>query len=267
MQSLLGYYHGTRAAARGKHWMRRLGPVLAPLLVLVGFVVAWQIYARTAGGSLFPTPRETVIGFWDSARSPSIWRDTARSWRALALGYGISVVLGVLFGLLLGSSRRVDKVLGVYLDIALVTPMIVMMPIVLIALGVTATAEVVVVIFFALPYVTLPIRDGVRTMPQLWFDLSRSLCATNPQTWRYILLPGARRAITDGLRLGLAHALSGLLVVEFTLVSLGIGQVVLTYKAEFAFGSMIGYVLFIMVQILIVMTFITRLNRDTRRRV
>ena len=183
----------------------------------------------------------------------------------MALGYAISVVFGVLLGLLLGSSPRVDKILGIYLDIALVTPMIVMMPLVLIALGVTTTAEVVVVILFALPYVTLPIRDGVRTIPQLWFDLSNSLCATNRQKWRFILLPGARRAITDGLRLGLAHALSGLLIVELTLVSLGIGQVVVTYKAEFAFGSMIGYLGLLMAQILVVMTFISRFDHDNRR--
>lgn len=245
---------------------RRVLPVLAPLAVLVVFVLIWSVYAHTAGGSLFPTPIQTVHGFWDSARSSTIWRQTALSWRSLAIGYGISVVGGILFGLLLGVSRPVDRILGIYLDIALVTPMIVMMPIVLIALGVTSTAEVVVVIFFSLPYVTLPIRNGVRSMPQLWFDLSASLCANRRQTWRHILLPGARRAIANGLRLGLAHALSGLLVVEFTLVALGIGQVVLTYKANFELGAMIGYVFLVMAQVLLVMTAITRLDREPRGR-
>jgi ABC-type nitrate/sulfonate/bicarbonate transport system permease component len=242
-----------------------LVPVLAPLVVLALLVTAWQLYAQTLGGALFPTPSDTVNGFWESARSGSVWRETAISWRALAIGYGVSVVLGVTFGLLLGLNRWVDRVFGVFLDISIVTPMIVVMPIVLIALGVNATAQVVVVIFFSMPYVTLPVRNGVRTMPQLWFDLSKMLCLSRLQTWRYVVLPGARGPITNGLRLGLAHALTGLLVVEFTLVALGIGGVVLNYRAQFLFGEMFGYLLLVMVQIVIVMTLINRLYGNARR--
>jgi NitT/TauT family transport system permease protein len=246
----------------GRSWFV---PVLAPLVVLALVVSAWQLYAQTLGGVLFPTPADTVSGFWESARSGSVWRKTAISWRSLAIGYGVSVVLGVTLGLLLGLNRRVDKVFGVFLDISIVTPMIVVMPIVLMALGINATAQVVVVIFFSMPYVTLPIRNGVRTMPQLWFDLSQMLCASRSQTWRYVVLPGARGAISNGLRLGLAHALTGLLVVEFTLVALGIGGVVLNYQAQFLFGQMFGYLFLVMAQIVILMTLINRLYGNARR--
>lgn len=237
-------------------------PVVAPLAVLAVLLVVWSAYARSSGGSLFPTPTQVAVGFWDALTSGHVWSQTMVSWRSLVIGYVLSAVIGIALGLLLGSSRLTDRTLGVYLDIALVTPMIVMMPIVLIALGVTRTAEVVVVMFFSIPYVTLPIRNGVRAMPQLWFDLSRSLCASRLQVWRFILLPGARSVITHGLRLGLAHALSGLLVVEFTLVALGIGQVVLDAKAAFDFGSMIGYLLLVMAQVLVVMGALRLVDRE-----
>lgn len=254
----------TSGAAIGAALRRAAPPVLAPLVVLVILIVAWWAYAQSGTGALFPTPQQTLQGFIESISSSDIWGATLISWRSLAIGYGISILLGVPLGLLLGYSRAADKVLGVYLDISLVTPMVVMMPIILIALGITLTAEVVVIIFFALPYVTLPIRNGVRGMPQLWFDLSKSLCATSSQTWRNILLPGARRAIADGLRLGLGHALTGLLVVEFTLVALGIGEIVLIYRAEFDFGSMLGYLLAVMAQIVVMMTLIAVLMRGPR---
>lgn len=252
----------TRARVGSPFRVEVLVAVTAPLAVLAVILVIWSQYASSGGGNLFPTPTQVATGFWNALTSGHVWQQTMVSWRSLVIGYVLSVVIGIAFGLLLGSSRLADRILGVYLDIALVTPMIVMMPIVLIALGVNRTAEVVVVMFFAIPYVTLPIRNGVRAMPQLWFDLSRSLCASRRQTWQLILLPGARSVITHGLRLGLAHALSGLLVVEFTLVALGIGQVVLDAKAAFDFGSMIGYLLLVMAQVLIVMGALRLVDRE-----
>jgi ABC-type nitrate/sulfonate/bicarbonate transport system permease component len=242
----------------------RLGPAIWPLAVLALVLIGWSLYARSAQGHVFPTPRATVTGFWHSLLSPANWRATALSWRSLAIGYGVAGALGLPLGLVMGVSRRVDRVLGIYLDIALVTPMIVLMPVVLMAIGVTATAEVVVVIFFALPYVTLPVRNGVRALPQLWFDLARSLCATRSQVWRFILLPGARAGTVHGLRLGLAHALSGLFIVELTLVSIGTGKVIMTDEANFDFGAMIGYIVLVMLQALIVMTGLRYLDRNRR---
>jgi ABC-type nitrate/sulfonate/bicarbonate transport system permease component len=253
----------TRASATGGVG-QRLGPAVWPLAVLAVILIGWSLYAQSAQGHVFPTPRATVAGFWHALLSPADWRATVLSWRSLAIGYAVASALGLLLGLVMGMSRRADRVLGIYLDIVLVTPMIVLMPIVLMAIGVTATAEVVVVIFFALPYVTLPVRNGVRAMPQLWFDLAHSLCATRRQVWRFILLPGTRASAVHGLRLGLAHALSGLFIVELTLVSIGTGKVIMADEANFDFGAMIGYIVLVMLQVLIVMTGLRYLDRNRR---
>lgn len=255
----------TASAQRLARIARWTLPVVLPLLVLVVIVAAWSEYAHSNTGTLFPTPSATLSGFTDSLTSGSAWRETLRSWHSLVIGYAIAVAIGLVLGFVLGASRKVDRILGVYLDIALVTPMIVLMPVVLIALGVTARAEETVVVLFAAPYVILPIRTGVRAMPKMWFDLARSMCANRRQTWQMILLPGARSSVVHGLRLGLAHALTGLFVVEFTLVSIGIGNVVLTYKANFDYGGMIGYVLLVMAQVLIVMSLLTKLDRKGER--
>lgn len=239
--------------------------VLPPLVVLAVLVAVWWWYATFFGGALFPGPGEAARGFWTTATSGDVWAHTAKSWRSFAIGYCVSAVLGTAIGILMGTNRWIDNVFGVYLDIAIVTPMIVMLPIVLIALGITAVSEVVVIVFFAIPYVIMPVRNGVRGLPSLWFDLSRMLCASRRQTWRYVLLPGARRPIVDGLRLGLAHALSGMMIVELTLVAIGIGQVVLNYQAQFEFGDMFGYLFLVMLQVVIALTLVNRLYESSRK--
>jgi NitT/TauT family transport system permease protein len=242
---------------RAPLWMRvgtdRMWAVVAPLCVLAALLGAWSLYARYSPGHLFPTVGATASGFAHSLTSGSDWSATLHSWRTLAIGYGIAVVLGVPLGLTLGRNRLLDRLLGSYLDIALVVPMIVMMPVVLLAVGVTAKAQVVVIVLFALPYVVMPVRNHVRRLPRVWLDLAGTLGASRRRLWQFVLIPGARSGIVLGLRLGLAHALSGLFIAELTLVSLGIGKVILTDQANFDFGPMIGYIFLVMFQVVLVM--------------
>ncbi len=225
---------------RAPAWMRlsttRLLMLVAPLCVLGVLLGAWAIYAAHSPGHLFPTVGSTVGGIGHSIVSGSEWSATLRSWRTLAIGYGIAVALGIPLGLTLGRSRTLDRLLGAYLDIALVVPMIVLMPVVLLAVGVTAKSQVVVIVLFALPYVVLPVRNHVRRLPRVWMDLAGTLGSSRAQLWRYILIPGSRSGIVLGLRLGLAHALSGLFIAELTLLSLGIGQVILNDQSNFDFA-------------------------------
>ncbi len=243
-----------RFSRRAQSPSRLISKVVAPLVPLALILLVWSWYASHSEGGVFPSVPETAQGFWTSLTSGTIWGETWVSWRSLLVGYVIAAPIGIVLGLLLGASRVLDRLLGVYLDIALVTPMIVLMPVVLIAIGITAKAETLVIIFFALPYVILPIRNGTRALPQLWFELGRSLGASRWQLMGAVLLPGARGAIVRGLRLGLGHAVSGLFTVELTLAALGIGKVVLTAQSAFMLGDMLGYIAFTLVQVLIVMS-------------
>lgn len=227
--------------------------LLLPLAIAAAIVGGWQLYVTTAHNVLVPTPASVASGFILALQSSSTWAKTGSSWISLAIGYSISAVAGITLGILLGWKRGIDKTLGVYVDLALVTPEIVLMPILLVAFGVTRTSVVMVIIMFSLPYVIMPIRNGVRAMPQAWLDLSRSFRATRIQTWRHIIIPGAREMIGAGLRIGLGHALTGLLVVELTLVALGIGQVIIADQSAYKFGAMFGYIVLVMCQVFVIM--------------
>lgn len=240
--------------------------LVLPAAVAAIVVAAWQLDVSTLHTSLVPTPTNVARGFWTSMTSSADWAESATSWLSLAIGYAISAVGGVAIGVLLGWKRGLDRTLGVYVDLAMVVPEIVMMPIILIALGVTRKAEVVVIIMFSAPYVIMPIRNGVRALPAAWIDLSMSLCATRRQLWRHVLLPGSREVIAAGLRIGLGHALTGLLVVELTLVSLGIGKVVTDYQSAYEFGPMFGYILLVMCQVFVIMGLISLVEAKSRYR-
>jgi ABC-type nitrate/sulfonate/bicarbonate transport system permease component len=219
-----------------------------PLAALALLVAAWQSYASRSGNFLMPRPVRFVRAIPDVLGSGEAWQALGTSDVSLILGYGIAVLAGVPLGLAMARSRVVNRVMGPYLDIAIVVPMAVMMPVVLMALGLTRRAQVAVIVLFAVPFIVVATRDGARTLRAEWTEMARVFGAGELQLWRRVLLPGSVGAIVAGLRLGFAQALTGLVTVELTLIALGIGKQMIVYQSHFQSAQLFVFVALLMAQ-------------------
>lgn len=223
----------------GRHRRRSLGSqahlsrLLLPLAVGVGLMAAWQVYATAQGNFLVPTTVQIVATLPAILTSPDVWRGLLESGFSMLVGYVGSIIGGIPVGFAMGRFRLLDGILQPYLDIMLVIPVAVLMPIVMIAIGITQQAQEAVVLLFALPYIVANSRAGVRGVDPLLIEMARSFGASELRVWREILIPGAAPAVFAGLVLGLGQAITGILVVELTLVALGVGQLILDYQAHF----------------------------------
>lgn len=228
--------------------------VLLPFGVLVVLTIAWDTYVHN--GASFATPRveEVFAAFPGVVASGDMWRALGISDLSLFMGFVIAVLIGIPLGLLMGRARILDRVLSPYLDIAVVVPMAVMMPVVLMALGLTRTAQVVVIVVFALPFIVAATRGGARTIPAQWTDMARVFGASETRIWRLVVIPGSIAAVVAGLRLGFAQALTGLVTVELTLIALGIGQQLIHYQSHFESAQLFAFVGVLMIQSVLVMS-------------
>jgi ABC-type nitrate/sulfonate/bicarbonate transport system permease component len=258
----VGRPRGVRDALAGE-LVRRVG---LPLAVLAVLVAAWQSYASRSGNFLMPRPLGFVRAIPEVLGSGEAWRALAASDVSLAIGYGIAVGVGIPLGLTMARSRLAHRVLGPYLDIAIVVPMAVMMPVVLMALGLTRQAQVAVVVLFAVPFIVVATRDGARTMRAEWTDMARVFGAGELQLWRRVLLPGSVGAIVAGLRLGFAQALTGLVTVELTLIALGIGKQMIVYQSHFQSAQLFVFVALLMAQSVAVLSLLRLLEQRVSRR-
>jgi len=77
------------------------------------------------------------------------------------------------------------------------------------------------------------------------------------QIWRLVLLPGALPAIMAGLRLGLCRAIAGMVVVEFLLVAVGIGDLLMRYRADFESGRVFAVILLVLAEAVTAVALIT----------
>lgn len=253
-----------------RRWRRRSvldtgARIVLPLAVLAVLVAAWQSYADRPGNFLMPRPSRFVTAIPDVLGSGAAWRAIATSDLSLLIGYGVAAAVGIPFGLAMARSRLLDRTVGPYLDIAIVVPMAVMMPVVLMALGLTRRAQVSVIVLFAVPFIVVATRDGARTLRPEWTEMARAFGAGELQLWRRVLLPGSVAAIVAGLRLGFAQALTGLVTVELTLIALGIGKQIIVYQSHFQSAQLFVFVAVLMCQSVVVLSLLRLLERRVAR--
>ena len=82
-----------------------------------------------------------------------------------------------------------------------------------------------------------------------------------------VILPAALGPLFDGLRLALARAISGMIVVELTLVPAGLGGLIVTYRSEFAAPSLYAVTLMVILEGIVLVGMAQWAERRPRRRV
>ena len=175
----------------------------------------------------------------------------------------MTLPLGLVVGLALGRFRALDRWLGIFLDIAIVTPQIALVPVIVVALGIDLTARVTMVVFFAVPFLIVNLRTGVRGVDARFIEMARSFGASELQLWMRILLPGMLPALAAGLRVAASRAVVGMILVELTLVSVGLGSLIQTNRALFIPAKVFAVTAVIIIEGLALL----RLTREIERRV
>ncbi|MER5303030.1 MULTISPECIES: ABC transporter permease [Streptomyces] len=203
------------------------------LLTLVVVAALWEGYARTHDSILLPTFTETAAATVELLGEGELWRAVWLSNQALVLGFLTAVALGVPAGLLLGRFGTIERYTDVYLSILLVTPMAGIIPLLVMSVGFGLTSRVILVALFSVVMALTNARAGIRQIDPSLIEMSRTFGASEAQIWRRVLIPGALPAIMTGVRLALGRAVTGMVVVELLMVSVGYGGLILTYRSRF----------------------------------
>ena len=195
--------------------------------------VIWQLYSMVAESPLIVGPVEVVPAAISMIQDGVLLEAAAQSGSVFLAGMATGAVFGLLVGILVGRFRAVDVMLDPYISALYATPLVALIPILVVALGFGFPAKVVIVAIFAFFPVAINTAAGVRGIPTDFDELARSFCSTELQAWRDILLPGALPFIVTGLRLAVGRALIAVVVAEFSTAVTGLGFVILRNSRRF----------------------------------
>ena len=176
---------------------------------------------------LFPTPWGVGESLYAGFQDHSFLIAIAVSMRRVLIGYGISVVLGMILGLGVASSKFLEDTMGGLLVSLQSLPSICWWPLALLWFGLSQNAILFVVVMGSLLSVTLAMEDGRKQMPKIYSMAGRNLGASGFQLFWHVLLPASLPFIVSGLKQGWAFAWRSLITAEMLYLSLGLGQVLM----------------------------------------
>jgi glycine betaine/proline transport system permease protein len=165
-----------------------------------------------------------------------LWSDGMTTLASTAVATVLVMLLGAVFGVWMGRSALVDRLVRPTLDAAQVMPPFVYLVPFLALFGATRFTAIVAAVVYAAPVAIKIIADGVRNVPETTVEAATS---TGCNTWQVITkvqLPMARSALTLATNQGLIYVLS--MVVVGGLV--GAGALGYDVVAGFSQGELYG---------------------------
>jgi NitT/TauT family transport system permease protein len=252
-----------------------LWPKLAALAL---FFVGWQVIVWTGWKPEFALPGPVAAlkslwhAFWDSTPTGShvLVHATVNTMRRAAIGYAISVVIGVAIGLAVARSRILRAAVGSMITGLQTMPTIAWLPLAVLLFQLSETAITFVVVLGAAPAIANGVISGVDHIPPVLLRAGRVLGAKGLAAYRFIVLPAALPGLAAGLKQGWAFAWRSLMAGELIVIiaqkpSLGVG---LSYARELADAPLLmAYMIAIFViGIVIDSLLFATLERSIRRR-
>jgi ABC-type nitrate/sulfonate/bicarbonate transport system permease component len=162
-----------------------------------------------------------------------LWKALAQSLVVLGIGLLLSVVVGVAVGLAVGRSRVLEGLLQVPLDALYATPMVALVPVIVLWVGFGPVAKVVVVFLFSVFAIVLNTARGVKEVDPELLEVARSYLAREVGLWKDVVLPSALPYVVTGVRLAVGRALVGVVIAELYTSIAGLGYLIVVYANTF----------------------------------
>src|SRR5438309_10433537 len=199
------------------------------------FVVVWQLAAfrRVVPELFLPGPSDIAVAFGAYIAKGQIWNDLWVSGQELVLGFVLAIVVGLPLGIGMGWYRRFSLALDPFVTFFNAIPRVSLTPLLIIWFGIGVTSKIAAVFLGALFAIIINAAVGVRNLDPALIKAARSFGANDIQLFRTVVLPGCVPYILAGFRLGLAHALTGVVVAELVAAQAGVGLMMATAGATF----------------------------------
>lgn len=220
------------AAAR-RLWMPAL---IAPLVVLVVFISAWQagVFHALFALQLFsvPLPATIVTGLPQNGRV--IVAAASITLTAALLGYASGMSLGFLLASVL--VRFVPSLTPRLLPMLTATnalPIVALAPLVALFTGAGVALKVIVVTVMTAPIMTVYAVRGLREVDPMALEMMASLEATPGQVYRLVRVRTALPFVFTALKSSVVLALIGTIVSEAVRGAEGLGYVILLWTRRY----------------------------------
>ena len=235
---------------RGSRLLLAFLPFL--LIALIYVVGSAQRRADNPDDKMLPPVSEMVATSKRLATEPDrrsgdyvLWSDTAASLQRLALGLGISAVIGLVLGLAIGLLPIAGAGFGTLVAVLSMIPPMAVLPVLFIVFGLGELSKVVLIIIGVTPTLVRDLSLEVQNMPREQLIKAQTLGASTWQVAIRVVLPQIMPRLIQGLRLMIGPAFLFLISAEAIASDVGLGYRIFLVRRYLSMDVILPYVVWI----------------------
>ena len=201
------------AQTSDRQWLLNGGVTTGFILLL--FIV-WHLIAlqEWVPAYLFPTPIEVLKSLASLLADGKLFDSIGASLSRMAIGYGISVVGGLLLGTLIATSWLAKQTIGKLVMALQSLPSICWLPFALLWVGLNEQAVLFVIVLGAMFSIALSTENAILNISPIYLKVGRTLGAKSWILNRDILFFAALPELIGGLKVGWTFAWRALMAAE-----------------------------------------------------
>jgi taurine transport system permease protein len=213
---------------RTKRTFTRKQRVVITVLNLALFALAWEMAPLAFDVPPLFLPRlSEILGEIPRMYDEGILIENVLiSLRVYLTGMALSIAFAVPLGFALGGVKILDRIISPYLWAVYTTPLIILMPLILLWVGINDTARVLLVVVSSVPAIVVVVMEGVKTVDTSLLRAARSFGADKLRLFTHVIVPSTIPFIGTGVKMGVSRGLIGLFVGELFTGATGIGLLI-----------------------------------------
>jgi len=223
--------------------------VLKNLAFYASLLGIWAMLAHSGAwpSYLFPAPLDVWNSLHGGFADHTFWIAIGVSMRRVVIGYVLSVILGMILGFGIASSKFLEDTVGPLLTSLQSLPSICWLPLAMLWFGLSEKAIYFVIITGSVLSVTISMESGRHAIPRIYSMAGRTLGARGWRLFVYVLLPASLPHLLSGLKQGWAFAWRALVSGEMIVAGLGLGQLLMVGRDNSDMSMVLAVMLVIVI--------------------
>jgi NitT/TauT family transport system permease protein len=148
------------------------------------------------------------------------------SFRVTA-GWALSALIAIPLGLLIGTFRVMQALLEPLTDFIRYMPAVAFIPLVMLWVGIDEAAKVAIIFIGTFFQMVLMVAEDVRRVPMAQIEAAQTMGATRYEVIEKVIVPSAKPALLDTLRITMGWAWTYLVVAELVAANSGLGYAII----------------------------------------
>lgn len=208
--------------------IKRVSILLTQILLLILFIVQWEILARMKVIDPFITSQpsrviKTIINLYNEGQ---LFHHVAITCWETIVGFVAGTILGTIIAIILWWSEFLSQVLEPYLVVLNSLPKIALGPIFIVWFGAGTTSIIVIALAISLIVTILEVLNGFVATDEEQIKLVKTFGANRLQIFTKVVFPANLPVIINSLKINVGLSWVGVIVGEFLVSKSGLGYLI-----------------------------------------